>query len=126
MNEMFCPQCRLEQPVDHRYCARCGASLPSHLVKPAAKSARFFAGVKVADGDPEQGFLKVSCYLREQHLYQGDRQITIPGHHVRFSMWVEDRARCVISIPISQARELTDYLHAELGGIDNEMVAEVH
>ncbi len=65
-----------------------------------SKTARFFAGLRVADEDPADAFLRVTSYR--------------DGHHVRFSVWVDDRARCVISIPESEARELVEFLGAEL------------
>jgi len=70
MSELFCPSCRLKQSTDHTYCVSCGEPLPTHLVadRAATKVARFFAGIKVGDSDPESGFLRVSCYLREQTI----------------------------------------------------------
>lgn len=64
-----------------------------------SKTARFFAGLRVDDEDPENAFLRVSSYRL--------------GNHVRFSVWVGDRARCVVSIPESEARELAAFLTAE-------------
>ena len=63
------------------------------------KTARFFAGLRAADEDPEDAFLRVTSYR--------------DGHHVRFSVWVGDTARCVVSIPESEARELAAFLTAE-------------
>jgi hypothetical protein len=67
-----------------------------------SKAARFFAGLRVDDEDPENAFLRVSSYRLD--------------NHVRFSVWVGDRARCVISIPESEARELAAFLAAETQG----------
>ena len=64
------------------------------------KEARFFAGVRVDDDDPENAFLRATSYRQA-------------GRHVRFSVWVGDRARCVVSIPESEARELAAFLAAE-------------
>jgi hypothetical protein len=56
MSELFCPKCRLQQPVEHAWCVACGEALPSHLIaERASKVARFFAGIKVGDDDPENG-----------------------------------------------------------------------
>ncbi len=63
-----------------------------------SKTARFFAGLRVDDADPEDAFLRVTRY---------------GSTHVRFSVWVGDRARCVISIPESEARELAAFLVTE-------------
>ena len=79
-----------------------------------AKHARFFAGVKVDEGDPENGFLRVSCYRRDETLESEGASVTVPSDHVRFSVWVEDTARCVLSIPASEARELASFLQDEL------------
>ncbi len=114
MSEIFCPSCRLQQPTTYTYCARCGGSLPRHLVDPRQKTARFFAGVKVADRDPEQGFLRVTHYRSTTRLGASAETIDVPTEHVRFSVWVNDSARCVISLPTSEARELARFLEEEL------------
>lgn len=112
---IFCPSCRLEQPADHTFCVACGESLPAHLLgRDPAKSARFFAGVRVDGEDPENAFLRVTSYRRSQVLEAPEGTVEIAGNHVRFSVWVDDRARCVISIPESEARELVTFLAAEL------------
>ena len=54
MTEVFCPDCRFKQPSEHKFCFRCGRSLPRHLAEVTpSKLARFFAGVKVDQADPE-------------------------------------------------------------------------
>lgn len=60
-----------------------------------SKTARFFAGLQVDEADPEDAFLRVTRY---------------GSTHVRFSVWVGDRARCVVSIPEAEARELVAFL----------------
>ena len=111
---MFCPSCRLEQPVEHAYCVRCGTALPAHLLDARpAKSALFFAGLRVDGSDPENAFLRVSSYRNSQVLEAPEGSVRIAGNHVRFSVWVDDRARCVVSIPESEARELAAFLTAE-------------
>ena len=114
MDAIYCPSCGLEQPLEHRFCVRCGTGLPTALVRSPGKHARFFAGVKVDEGDPEQGFLRVSCYARDERIESEGAEVILPAEHVRFSVWVEDTARCVLSIPASEARELVDFLGAEL------------
>jgi hypothetical protein len=112
---IFCPSCRLEQPVEHTFCVRCGTSLPSDLLEPEpAKSARFFAGVRVDGEDPENAFLRVTSYRRRHVIEAPEGSVEVAGSHVRFSVWVDDRARCVISIPSSEARELVAFLGSEL------------
>lgn len=115
MERVFCPDCRQQQPVEHVYCLRCGLALPTHLLqRPAAKSARFFPAVKLASGDPDGGFLRVSCYLREQVIETDDGSVVIPGRHVRFSVWAGDSARCVVSLSEAEARELAQFIVEEL------------
>ncbi|HEX2195382.1 MAG TPA: hypothetical protein VHJ76_00530 [Actinomycetota bacterium] len=114
MSEIFCPSCRLEQPLEHRYCVRCGTTLPVTLLQVTpAKTARFFAGVRVDGDDPENAFLRVTSYRRAQLIEAPEGSVEVAGRHVRFSVWVDDRARCVISIPESEARELATFLAAE-------------
>jgi len=113
--QLFCPHCRLEQPRTHAYCLRCGHELPRELLaQEAPKRTRFFAGVKVNDGDPDHAFLRVSCYLKEQLFESPEGSVTIPGHHVRFSVWVGDEARCVLSLPETEALSLAGFIRDEL------------
>ena len=116
---MFCPHCRLEQPVNHVFCVRCGGELPGELLGAPSKRVRLFAGIRVSDDDPEGAFLRVSCYLKEQVFETPEGSVSIPGHHVRFSMWVDDEARCVLSIPESEARDLAAFIDEELGRLAN-------
>jgi hypothetical protein len=85
---------------------------------------RFFAGMKVGERDPEGAFLRVSCYLKEQRFESPEGSVTIPGHHVRFSIWVEDGARCVLSIPESEALELAEFIRAELSRLNGDAAVE--
>lgn len=111
MTEVYCPDCRFKQPSEHSFCFRCGRSLPTHLVdRTPSKLARFFAGVKVDDGDPENAYLRVSCYRKEQTFNSPEGSVVIPGRHVRFSIWVADQARCVLSVPETEARDLAHFI----------------
>ena len=122
MGSIFCPSCGLKQPVDHTFCVSCGAGLPVELLSERpGKVARFFAGVKVDEHDPEHGFLRVSCYRSEQRLHGSEASVSVPQHHVRFSVWVADEARCVLSLPISEARELTTFLGEALEGVGDDL-----
>jgi hypothetical protein len=56
--------------------------------------------------------LRVSRYLDEFEMETGDGSVRVPSHHVRFSVWLEDRATCAVSIPDSEARGLADFLLA--------------
>lgn len=125
MSDIYCPRCRLQQPTAHTFCARCGTKLPVALVAPKPKSARFFAGVKVDEQDPEHGYLRVSHYRATERLEGGDASLELPTEHVRFSVWVGDRATCVMSLPASEARELVSFLEEELGYPTDTLTAEV-
>ena len=123
MEQIYCPECRLRQPADHRFCVRCGSSLPSNLLKQGpAKRVRFFAGIKVSEGDPEGAFLRVTCYLKDQLFESPEGSVKIPGRHVRFSVWVDNEVRCVMSIPESEARDLATFVTEELGRADTRLV----
>jgi hypothetical protein len=116
MDQLFCPQCRLQQPVTHAFCVSCGESLPTHLVRGRTeKVARFFAGIKVGQGDPENGYLRVSCYHRHDRIDSPEGSVSLPGSHVRVSMWVDSEARCVMSLPASEAREMAAFIVQEAG-----------
>lgn len=122
MDGIFCPNCRLQQPVEHRWCVACGEGLPSHLIaERAQKVARFFAGIKVGDDDPENGYLRVSCYNRDHTIESPEGSVSMPGSHVRVSMWIEDHAACVMSLPSSEAREMAAFILNQAGS-DRELV----
>jgi hypothetical protein len=123
--EIFCPQCRLQQPTTFRFCVRCGGLLPTSLLDSgASKVWRFFAGVKVGDGDPEDGYLRVSRYRRDVTIESREGSVVIPGEHVRFSIWSGEKALCVLSLPESEARELVSFLASELGAAEPSSVAQ--
>jgi hypothetical protein len=122
--QVFCPDCSLEQPVDHRYCFRCGRSLPRHLVDlTPSKSARFFAGVKIDQYDPENAYLRVSCYRKDQTFASTEGSVVIPGNHVRFSIWVNNEAKCVLSIPETEARALSRFIEEGMERLEPAMNA---
>lgn len=125
MSNIYCPQCRLSQPTDHAYCVSCGTDLPAYLLQgpSRAKSVRLFPGIKVGEGDPEGAFLRVSCYLKEQVFSSPEGSVTIPGRHVRFSVWVGDEARCVMSVPESEALSMAAFISSELGRSDRELAS---
>ena len=115
MDNLFCPECGLKQPISHLYCLKCGTRLPAELLTSRPpKAVHWFAGTKVAEDDPDPGFLRVSCYLRDQELASPEGTIRVPGHHVRFSVWAGDSARCAISLSDSEAIELAGFLEKQL------------
>ena len=122
MTDLYCPRCGLEQPRDHLYCVRCGTAVPAYLLEGApAKTARLFAGIRVAENDEEGAFLRVSCYREDQIFESDEGSVTIPGHHVRFSVWSQNKAKCVISLPETEAADLAHFLsgHVAAGSFSN-------
>jgi hypothetical protein len=125
MTDIHCPHCSLRQPLNHAYCIRCGGRIPGHLLGPTpAKRSRSFAGIRVSEGDPTGAFLRASCYLKEQTWETEDGEVVIPGSHVRFSVWVDDEAKCVISIPHSEAKDLARFISDELNRLDGDLRKE--
>jgi hypothetical protein len=101
------------QPSEHRFCVSCGERLPSELLRPSApKVSRWFLSIPVAADDPASGALRVSRYLEEVEITTTDGSVKVPSHHVRFSIWVDDRAVAAISIPDDEADRLADFLGA--------------
>jgi hypothetical protein len=119
MELMFCPRCRLQQPMSHSFCVACGEKLPAQLLRQRpSKSSRFFAGVKVDPGDPENAYLRVSCYREDRTISSPEGSVVVPGHHVRFSVWINGEARCVLSIPENEGRDLAGFIGSGLAPDD--------
>src|SRR5688572_19617219 len=122
MAGIFCPSCALEQPITHRYCIRCGGELPSHLlVQRPQKVARWFAGVRIDEGDGDAPYLRVSCYLAEHTVETAEGSVMLPGRHVRFSVWDTDRATCALSLPENEALALAAFISHELAEPDQRL-----
>ena len=101
------------QPSEHAYCVSCGTRLPKDLLRPAGpKVSRWFLSIPVAPDDPPSGALRVSRYLEEVEITTLDGTVMVPSHHVRFSIWVNDRAVAAISISDDEADRLADFLGA--------------
>jgi hypothetical protein len=112
---MFCPRCGLRQPSDHRFCVSCGTHLPRSLLgSRGPKVSRWFWSIPVVEDDNPQTALRVSRYLEERIVESPEGSVRIPGHHVRFSMWVEDRAVCALSLPDHEAEALGEFLLASV------------
>ena len=63
---MYCPQCGLRQPANHRFCMSCGTRFPS--VSPPVhrpEATRLFRSIPVHPDDHAEGILRVSRYLDE-------------------------------------------------------------
>jgi len=110
---VFCPTCGARQPTEHRFCVACGERLPQNLLRPAGpKVSRWFLSIPVAPDDPPSAALRVSRYLEEVEITTSDGSVRVPSHHVRFSIWVNDRAVAAISIPDDEADRLAEFLGA--------------
>lgn len=108
---MFCSTCGLEQPVAHRYCVACGTTLPVELLRPTLpKMTALFAGIPTHPSDPPEPVLRVSRYLDDIDVETPEGSVTIPGHHVRLSVWVIDRPVCAMSLPDTEADRLATFL----------------
>lgn len=110
---MYCPNCGLGQPDEHRFCISCGMPLPRELL-PArrAKVTGLFPGVPTHRDDPAEPVLRVSRYLEDIEVTTGEGSVLIPGHHARFSIWVVDRPICAMSLLDSEAQRLAAFLLA--------------
>jgi hypothetical protein len=103
----------LGQPREHEYCVSCGTRLPGELLPVRApKVTRWFWSLPIAPGDPDSAALRVTRYLEEIEIATHDGTTLVPSQHVRFSIWVDDRAVCAISIPDDEAEELASFLRA--------------
>lgn len=112
---MFCPDCGLRQPDRHRFCFSCGGPLPRHLLRShGPKVSEWFRAIPVVPEDPETAALRVSRYLEEIEIESGGRSVRVPSHHVRFSIWVLDRALAAISLPDDEATKLSEFLRSSV------------
>jgi hypothetical protein len=119
---MYCPRCGFAQPPDHRFCMSCGARLPTELLpRHGPKVTRWFRSVPVHPEDPPGTMLRVSRYVDEVRMESGEGSVLVPAHHVRFSVWLDDRAICAVSIPDDEAETLSAFLAAVVAdGQDRE------
>ena len=83
-----------------------------------AKITELFLGVPAHPDDPPEPVLRVSWYLREDVFEAEEGSVTVPGHHVRFSIWPFDRPVCAMSVPESEATRLGSFLVATGEGRD--------
>lgn len=63
----------------------------------------------------------MSWYLQEHVFAAPEGDVTVPGHHVRFSIWFVDRPVCAMSLPEEEAGRLADFLGetARLSGAED-------
>ncbi len=74
------------------------------------KLSRWFLGFPVVEADPPRQALRVSRYLEEVELTSEEGTVRVPKHHVRFSIWNEDRCIAAVSLPEDEAAELAEFL----------------
>jgi hypothetical protein len=84
------------------------------------KTSRFYPAVKVAPDDSENAYLRASCYLERQEFTSPEGSIVFDGRHVRFSVWIGDEARCVLSISETEALDLAAFISDELTRLNSE------
>jgi hypothetical protein len=108
---MYCSRCGSGQPDDHRFCAACGAQLPVESGNERTpKVTRLYLGVQTSEHDAPGAVLRVSGYLEDHEFSAPEGTVTVPGDHVRFSVWVVDRPVAAISLTASDADELAHFL----------------
>jgi hypothetical protein len=107
---MFCPRCGRRQEPDHRFCPACGRALPGETDLVGPKVTQLFLGIPAHGDDPADPVLRVSWYLDEHVFAAPEGDVTVPGHHVRFSIWFVDRPVCAMSLPEEEAIRLADFL----------------
>jgi hypothetical protein len=86
------------------------------MVRRGRKVSRWFWAMPVSPNDPPEAALRVTRYLEEFDVTTADGSVRIPSHHVRFSIWVGDRAACAASLPDDEAEELAAFLLATVDG----------
>jgi hypothetical protein len=112
---MFCPSCGLGQPDDHRFCVACGRALPGYLLQThGPKVSRWFLGLPVAPSDRAGSALRVSRYVGEVELDTPEGSASVPSHHVRFSIWIDDRAVAAISLTDDESTSVAGFLLAAI------------
>ena len=107
---MYCPECGLHQPLTHRYCVACGTKLPLELAEGLPKVTQMFLGIPTHLSDPPAPVLRVSHYLSDIEIFSSEGSVKIPGHHVRFSIWPDDRPVCAMSLSDDEAGRLGRFL----------------
>jgi hypothetical protein len=108
---MYCPRCGVGGPEESRFCASCGAPLPTGDERSGdPKITKLYLGIQTSDGDPPGPVLRVSRYLEDHEFSAPEGTITVPGDHARISIWHIDRPVAAISLTGSDAEELGRFL----------------
>jgi hypothetical protein len=89
----------------------CGVRLATETLEASGpKVTRLFRSIPVGPEDDPEAMLRVTRYVDEVQIQTDDGSVVIPNHHVRLSIWHGDKASSVISIPDSEAEELSRFL----------------
>jgi hypothetical protein len=108
---VYCPECGLDQPDRHRFCAACGTRLPLELTpEHDPKVTQMFLGIPTHPTDPPAPALRASHYLRDIEFTSAEGTVRIPGAHVRISIWPDDRPVCAMSLSDEEAARLGRFL----------------
>jgi hypothetical protein len=115
---VFCPACGLEQSNEHRFCASCGGRLPVEpFERRGPKQTNLFLGIPTHADDPPEPLLRVTRYVDDVEFEAAEGSVVVPGHHVRFSIWIIDRPVCAMSLSDAEAERLGQFL---LGSVRSE------
>jgi hypothetical protein len=72
--------------------------------------------------DPVGSVLRVSRYIDDVLFESEEGSVTIPGRHVRFSVWVTDRPECAISLSEDEAGRLALFLQTPIDAEPADLV----
>ena len=107
---MFCQGCGRPQASDHRFCPACGRALTPRDQGLGPKVTQLFLGVPAHPDDAAEPVLRVSWYLEDHVFSAAEGDVSVPGHHVRFSIWPVDHPVCAMSLPEDEAARLARFL----------------
>jgi hypothetical protein len=77
--------------------------------------SRWFRTIPVVAEDPPGAMLRVTRYVEEAEFITSEGTVRIPHHHVRLSIWHDDRPAGVVSIPEDEGAELREFLGLPIG-----------
>jgi hypothetical protein len=64
--------------------------------------------------DVPESVLRVSRYVDDVVFESAEGSVTIPGRHVRFSVWARERPECAISLSDGEADRLALFLQTPI------------
>lgn len=69
------------------------------------KSSSLFAAIRPTESTKDEVYVKASCYVHDLTKSE-DRN----RDHVRLSLWSDNEAQLVISMPLDEARRLASFI----------------